>query len=67
MHLETPHVARKDTPDTLRGDVPLGGTPHLLDTIGDTPRSRRNVIRGLFRGESWISNCPQDWRSHLQW
>ncbi|MCI65253.1 hypothetical protein A2U01_0086511, partial [Trifolium medium] len=35
VHLETPHVAKKDTRATLRGDAPLGGvhqeeTLHLL-------------------------------------
>ncbi|MCI73250.1 hypothetical protein A2U01_0094514, partial [Trifolium medium] len=68
MHLETPHVARTDTPDTLRGDAPrgdapLGGTLHSPDTTGDTLRSRKNAIRDLYRGESWISHCPRDWRS----
>ncbi|MCI67723.1 hypothetical protein A2U01_0088982, partial [Trifolium medium] len=36
VHLESPHVARKDTREILRGDAPLGGTLHLLDTIADT-------------------------------
>ncbi|MCI53175.1 hypothetical protein A2U01_0074421, partial [Trifolium medium] len=67
VHLRTPHVARIDTRDTLRGDDPLGGTLHLLDTTADTLKSRKNVTRGLYRGESWIYNCPRDWRNLLQW
>ncbi|MCI33669.1 hypothetical protein A2U01_0054886, partial [Trifolium medium] len=39
----------------------------LLDITDDTLRLRKNVIRGLCRGESWISNCLQDWKSHQQW
>ncbi|MCI72116.1 hypothetical protein A2U01_0093379, partial [Trifolium medium] len=46
-HLETPHVARKDTRETLRGDAPIGGTLHLLDTIVDTLQSRMNATRDL--------------------
>ncbi|MCI40792.1 hypothetical protein A2U01_0062025, partial [Trifolium medium] len=62
---------KKDTRDTLRGDAPLGGvhqegTLHLLDIIGDSLRSRKNATKGPFRGESWIFNCPQDWKSHPQ-
>ncbi|MCI63269.1 hypothetical protein A2U01_0084526, partial [Trifolium medium] len=58
MNLETPHVAKRDTRDTLRVDAPLGGAHqeeirHLLDTTVDTLRSRRNVTRDLYRGESW--------------
>ncbi|MCI60677.1 hypothetical protein A2U01_0081933, partial [Trifolium medium] len=32
VHLETPHVAKKDTCDTLRGDAPLGGV-HQEETL----------------------------------
>ncbi|MCI41221.1 hypothetical protein A2U01_0062454, partial [Trifolium medium] len=67
LHLETHHVARIGTYDILRGDAPLGGTLHLLDTTDDALWSRKNATRGLYHGESWISNCPQDWRSHMQW
>ncbi|MCI85077.1 hypothetical protein A2U01_0106356, partial [Trifolium medium] len=43
MDLETPHVARKDMRDALRGDVPQEGvhqgeTPHFLDTTDDNLR-----------------------------
>ncbi|MCI83524.1 hypothetical protein A2U01_0104800 [Trifolium medium] len=43
MHLETPHIARKDTCDAPRGDVPREGvhqgeTLHFLDTTDDNPR-----------------------------
>ncbi|MCI67441.1 hypothetical protein A2U01_0088700, partial [Trifolium medium] len=70
MRLETPHVAKKDVHGTLRGDVPQEGvrqeeTLHFLDKTDDNLRSRKNATKCLFRGESWISHCPQDWKSHL--
>ncbi|MCI33814.1 hypothetical protein A2U01_0055032 [Trifolium medium] len=67
VHLETPPAARKDTRETLRGDAPPGGTLHLLDTIADILQSRMNATRDLFRGESWTSHCPRDWRNLQQW
>ncbi|MCI89263.1 hypothetical protein A2U01_0110551, partial [Trifolium medium] len=61
MNLETPHVAKRDKCDTLRGDAPLGGAHqeevrHLLDTTVNTLQSRRNATRDLYRGGSWISH-----------
>ncbi|MCI75734.1 hypothetical protein A2U01_0097003, partial [Trifolium medium] len=50
--LETPHIVKRDTHDTLQGDAPLGGAHqegilHFLDTTDDNLRSRKNATKGL--------------------